>query len=122
MTLRYFVPRHEMRMCVHATIAAVTALISSGVLAAGRTTISTASGEHHVTWDRDGGPPEVTVAQLEPRFGPPAPVHAELAAALGLPSGSICPDRRGSRRAGRLPGQPAPVGRTGTDTHHHRPR
>ena len=90
-TLRYFVPRHEMRMCVHATIAAVTALISSGVLTAGQTTVSTASGEHHVTWERGGGPPEVTVAQLRPWFGPPAPVHAELAAALGLPSGSICP-------------------------------
>ncbi len=91
-TLRYFVPRHEMRMCVHATIAAVTALISSGVLTTGRTTVSTASGGHQVTWDHgDDGPPEVTVAQLRPSFGSPARVHAELAAALGLPSGSICP-------------------------------
>jgi trans-2,3-dihydro-3-hydroxyanthranilate isomerase len=59
-TLRYFVPRHEMRMCVHATIAAVTALASSGVLAGGHASISTASGEHRVTWN-GSDPPEVTV-------------------------------------------------------------
>jgi PhzF family phenazine biosynthesis protein len=88
--LRYFVPRHEMRMCVHATIAAVTALVRSGVLAGGHALIRTASGEHRVTWD-GGDPPEVTVGQLPPRFGPPAAVHAEAAAALGVPAGCISP-------------------------------
>jgi PhzF family phenazine biosynthesis protein len=86
--LRYFVPRHEMRMCVHATIAAVTALVGSGVLTAGHATIRTASGDHQVTWD-GCDPPAVTVVQLPPRFGPPAAVHAELTAALGLPAGSL---------------------------------
>jgi PhzF family phenazine biosynthesis protein len=81
--LRYFVPRHEMRMCVHATIAAVTALVGSGVLASGHASISTASGEHQVTWN-GSDPPEVTVAQLPPSFGPHAAVHAELTTALGL--------------------------------------
>ena len=89
-SLRYFVPRHETRMCVHATIAAVTALVSSGTLTGGRVLISAASGEHEVTWD-GGDPPAVTVEQLRPWFGPPAPVHAELGAALGLPAGSISP-------------------------------
>jgi trans-2,3-dihydro-3-hydroxyanthranilate isomerase len=89
-TLRYFVPRHEMPMCAHATIAAVTALVSSGALTDGHTAVRTASGEHQVTWD-DGDPPAVTVAQLRPWFGPPAAVHAELAAALGLPAASISP-------------------------------
>jgi trans-2,3-dihydro-3-hydroxyanthranilate isomerase len=89
-TLRYFVPRHEMRMCAHATIAAVTALTSSGVLSGRHASISTASGEHQVTWN-GGDPPEVTVAQLPPWFGPDAAVHAELATALGLPRGSISP-------------------------------
>jgi PhzF family phenazine biosynthesis protein len=89
-TLRYFVPRHEMRMCVHATIAAVTALAGSGVLAGGRASVSTPSGEHRVTWD-GGDPPAVTVEQLPPSFGPPAAVHAELTAALGLPPGGISP-------------------------------
>ena len=91
-SLRYFVPRHEMRMCVHATIAAVTALITSGALAGKSTTISTASGDHEVTWTQDDGPPEVTVTQQPPWFGPPAPVHADLTAALGLPPGAIDPE------------------------------
>lgn len=88
--LRYFVPRHEMRMCVHATIAAVTALVSSGRLAGGEVLIRTASGEHKVTWD-GADLPAVTVGQLPPRFGPPAQIHAQVAAALGIPAGSISP-------------------------------
>lgn len=86
--LRYFVPRHEMRMCVHATIAAATALISTGVLADGQAVIGTASGPHKVTWPA-GDPPEVTVEQHPPSYGPPAAIHAELTAALGLTHASI---------------------------------
>jgi predicted PhzF superfamily epimerase YddE/YHI9 len=92
--LRYFVPRHEMRMCVHATIAAVTALAGSGRLAGGRALIRTASGEHRVSWD-GADPPAVTVRQLPPRFGPPVAIHADLTAALGMPAGSISPDADG---------------------------
>lgn len=88
--LRYFVPRHEMRMCVHATIAAVCALVRSGALAGGRALVRTASGEHQVTWE-DGDSPAVTVGQLPPAFGPPAPVHAQITRALGMPAGSISP-------------------------------
>jgi PhzF family phenazine biosynthesis protein len=86
--LRYFVPRHEMRMCVHATIAAVTALTRSGALDGSQAVVRTASGEHRVSWD-DGDPPEVTVEQHPPWFGPSAAVHAQVAAALGLPGRSI---------------------------------
>lgn len=86
--LRYFVPRHEMRMCVHATIAAVTALIGSGAVAGAHTVVGTASGKHRVSWD-NGNPPAVTVEQHPPSFGAPATVHGEMTAALGLPGGSI---------------------------------
>jgi len=86
--LRFFVPRHEMRMCVHATIAAVTALAGSDALSDGDAMISTASGEHRVSWT-GGDLPEVTVEQAAPLFGPPAAVHAEVAAALGLPGASL---------------------------------
>ncbi|MGH3421881.1 MAG: PhzF family phenazine biosynthesis protein, partial [Streptosporangiaceae bacterium] len=85
--LRYFVPAHEMRMCVHATIAAVTALIGSGAVGGGHVTARTASGEHRVSWS-GGNPLQVTVEQHQPSFGPPAPVRREAAAALGLPEGS----------------------------------
>lgn len=87
-SLRYFVPRHEMRMCVHATIAAVTALAVSGAISGGHAVARTASGEHRVSWD-SGGPAEVTVEQHPPSSGPPAAVRGQLAAALGLPEASI---------------------------------
>lgn len=50
--LRYFVPAHEMRMCVHATIAAVTALLGPGGVRGAETTVHTASGEHRVSWGK----------------------------------------------------------------------
>jgi hypothetical protein len=62
--MRYFVPAHEMRMCVHATIAAVIALAGSGALCGRDTLVRTASGQHRVSWS-DGDPPEVTV-ELHP--------------------------------------------------------
>jgi trans-2,3-dihydro-3-hydroxyanthranilate isomerase len=92
-TLRYFVPRHEMRMCVHATVAAVTALVQAGRLGGRHATISTASGEHRVSWD-DGEPPEVTVEQHPPAFGAVADqgTRTGLTEALGLPADAIPAD------------------------------
>lgn len=86
--LRFFVPRHEMRMCVHATIAAIQALAGSGSIAGGEAVTVTASGEHRVSWAGDEKA-DVTVEQSAPVFGPPSPVHAEVTLALGLPEGSI---------------------------------
>jgi PhzF family phenazine biosynthesis protein len=104
--LRYFVPAHEMRMCVHATVAAITALAGSGALTGGHTTVRTASGEYEARWTSgedwaswtsgdyqaswtEGSPVQVTVEQQAPSSGPPAAVHREVAAALGLPDGSV---------------------------------
>ncbi|HEX2744817.1 MAG TPA: PhzF family phenazine biosynthesis protein [Streptosporangiaceae bacterium] len=70
-SLRFFVPRHEMRMCVHATIAAITALAGSGSIAGGDAVAVTASGEHRVSWAGDEQP-DVTVEQSAPAFGVPA--------------------------------------------------
>jgi PhzF family phenazine biosynthesis protein len=86
--LRFFVPRHEMRMCVHATVAAVTALVSAGILGRRQATVRTASGEYAVSWGT-GEPPAVTVEQNPPVLGPAAAVHRELAAALRLPEASM---------------------------------
>ena len=95
--LRYFVPAHEMRMCVHATVAAITALAGSGAVTGGHTTVRTASGDYQASWTSGdyraswtgGGPVQVTVEQQPPSSGPPATVHREVAAALGLPDGSV---------------------------------
>jgi trans-2,3-dihydro-3-hydroxyanthranilate isomerase len=38
--LRYFVPRHEMSMCVHATIAAITVLVDTGGITGGSESVN----------------------------------------------------------------------------------
>lgn len=48
----------------------------------------TPSGEHRVSCT-DGQPPEVTVEQHRPSFGPPALAGGEVMAALGLPEESV---------------------------------
>jgi PhzF family phenazine biosynthesis protein len=84
--LRFFVPRHELSMCVHATVAAVTVLAAAEGIDGGtgpvRTAlVRTASGQCRVSWD-DGLPPEVSVEQQAPVIGPPLAVARELADAL----------------------------------------
>ena len=49
--LRFFVPEHEMSMCVHATIAAVSLLIEHGRLHGNSATVSTAIGPVGTRWD-----------------------------------------------------------------------
>jgi PhzF family phenazine biosynthesis protein len=73
--LRYFVPRHEMEMCVHATVAALSLFGEPGALL-----VQTPLGLVNAEVGADG---MVTVEQFPPVFG--APVHAthELAAAMG---------------------------------------
>jgi phenazine biosynthesis protein PhzF family len=86
--LRFFVPRHEMAMCVHATVAAVTALVSAGLIDGGDLLVRTASGPCRIDWD-GGDPPQVTVEQQPPVLGEPLDLAGPLADALGLPSGAI---------------------------------
>ncbi len=86
--LRFFVPRHEMAMCVHATVAAVTVLLEAGELPGGSAVVRTGSGDCRVSWD-DGDPPSVTVEQQPPVLGPPLHVADALERALGLAPGSV---------------------------------
>lgn len=86
--LRFFVPRHEMSMCVHATVAAVTALAAEGAISGGELRAETASGPCQVSWDVST-PPQVTVEQQSPRIGPGAGVAPQLERALRLPAGVV---------------------------------
>ncbi len=88
--LRYFVPRHEMTMCVHATVAAITTLLLEGALGGEAVTVRTASGDCLVSWD-DARPRRVTVEQQPPEFGPSVAVHRELEEAAGLSAGALDP-------------------------------
>ncbi len=71
--LRYFVPRHELEMCVHATVA-VAVLLGR---AAAR--VETPLGIRRVWADGD----TAMVEQFAPEFGAPVGDPAELLAALG---------------------------------------
>ena len=73
--LRFFVPRHEMEMCVHATVAALSLLDEPGPLR-----VQTPLGLIDVEIGADGA---VTVEQFPPVFGPPVAAARELATAMG---------------------------------------
>ncbi len=62
---RYFVPRHEMEMCVHATVAASVLLGRAGGFAHNPASVETPLGRIDVAWDADAA----TVAQFPPVFG-----------------------------------------------------
>jgi PhzF family phenazine biosynthesis protein len=86
--LRYFVPNHEMSMCVHATVALTTVLRQRGGLPGRAARARTASGEIAIGWD-DADPPRVTVEQQPPELGPPLPDAGAVVAACGLPAGAV---------------------------------
>jgi PhzF family phenazine biosynthesis protein len=86
---RFFMPRREVPMCVHATVAAITWLVASGMVPrAGELPVRTASGQCRVSWD-DQSPPRVTVEQQRPNFGVPASVGADVERVLGLEPGTV---------------------------------
>jgi PhzF family phenazine biosynthesis protein len=85
--MRYFVPRHEMEMCVHATIAALTHLAEQGVVPTGQVPVETPLGVLGTVVEPDG---TVTVDQFPPMFRSPMPdVREELAHVLGCPADRI---------------------------------
>ena len=88
--MRYFVPDHELSICAHDTIGAVTVLVEEGLLAgdglpAGEgAVIETEAGPVRISWSVDGKGILVRVAQFEPGFGTIAPDNTALAEALGI--------------------------------------
>jgi PhzF family phenazine biosynthesis protein len=90
--LRYFVPRYEMEMCVHATIAAVTVLAQRQFLPAAFM-IQTPLGGIPVAWDQIGEALQVRVEQFAPKFSTDNPNVEQVAAALRVPATAIATDR-----------------------------
>jgi PhzF family phenazine biosynthesis protein len=79
--LRYFVPEHEMEMCVHATVAALTHLAGRKELRPGAVAVQTALGTIRTEIRPDG---VVIVEQFTPAFNAPAPEQRRrIVAALG---------------------------------------
>jgi trans-2,3-dihydro-3-hydroxyanthranilate isomerase len=79
---RYFVPNHEMQMCVHATVAATVLRGRDGV-----TRVQTPLGVREVRVEGD----RAIVEQFPPAFGPWVDDVAPVTAALGgvAPSGAV---------------------------------
>ena len=87
---RYFVPRRELEMCVHATVAAVAMLMRSGGLPE-QVAVETPQRVRRVVRDRQG---QVMVQLGRPEIAASAPAVAEVAAVLRVPASAV---------GGRLP-------------------
>jgi len=86
--LRYFVPQHEMEMCVHGTIAAVTVLRRLDRVSTSPVAIETALGLISVEWAQVDEEVIVTVNQFTPEFAKRNPSYQEVADVLRLPLSS----------------------------------
>ncbi len=84
--LRYFVPLHEMEMCVHATVAAVVLLARTTDLP-DPAAVETPLGIRRVTWDTARS--SAVVEQFPPSFGPEVTDRDLVSAALRLPRSAL---------------------------------
>jgi PhzF family phenazine biosynthesis protein len=88
--LRSFVPRYEMEMCVHGTVAATTVLRKSGRLPKTPARIDTLLGPISVTWREDADKELVVTAfQFPGTFSKLNPTPEEVSRALRIPSRMI---------------------------------
>lgn len=81
---RYFVPLHEMEMCVHATIGSVAVLIERGKIAKSPIVFETFYGPVRTDWERKDGKIEVGVSQFLPKCQEKNPSREEVCRALNL--------------------------------------
>jgi len=81
---RYFVPNHEMEMCVHATIAAVTVLVQEKLAVNSPVVIETALGPIRADWERNGDQIDVGVHQFLPKYLEKNPSREEVCRALNI--------------------------------------
>ncbi len=85
--LRFFVPQHEMEMCIHGTVAATTVLRKSGRLPKTPARIDTLLGPISVTWREDADKELVVTAfQFPGTFSKLNPTLEEVSRALRIPS------------------------------------
>lgn len=81
---RYFVPAHEMGMCIHATIGAAAVLASEGRADHAPLLFETDLGPIKVDWERTEDKFQAAVTQFMPEFGRKAPVPEDVCRALGI--------------------------------------
>ena len=81
---RYFVPLHEMEMCIHATIGSAVVLVERGVFQRSPIVYETSFGPVQVDWERGEKGIEVGVHQFLPRYMERNPSGEEVCRALGI--------------------------------------
>ncbi|KAF5042541.1 putative isomerase YddE [anaerobic digester metagenome] len=87
--LRYFVPLHEMEMCVHATIGCATVLVKKGLAVNSPIRFETKLGMICVEWGLRDGDVDVAVAQFLPAFADKNPTVQEVCKALDISAGEL---------------------------------
>ncbi|MFQ5937475.1 MAG: PhzF family phenazine biosynthesis protein [Acidiferrobacterales bacterium] len=90
--LRYFVPKHEMEMCGHATVATVSVLAEHGRFHDSPVRVETPLGALCAHWQHDPEGTLVTVEQFRPTFNHESPSVAEVSAALGVSEDAVALD------------------------------
>lgn len=88
---RYFVPLHEMEMCIHATIGSITVLVDRGIITVSPVRIQTALGAITAEWERNDSGILVSVNQFLPKKKEKNPTKEEVCRALCITDGDILP-------------------------------
>lgn len=86
---RYFVPNHEMEMCVHATISGVTVLVQQELITESPVFIETKLGPIEVKWSKVDGEVEVQVFQFLPQFKNNIPTIEKVCRALNIEASDL---------------------------------
>ena len=81
---RYFVPLHEMSMCIHATIGAATVLVREERFKKSPIVFETGLGPIQVEWTRNGDQIDVGVMQFLPEYKSDVPSREEVCRALNV--------------------------------------
>ncbi|SMO88764.1 PhzF family phenazine biosynthesis protein [Melghirimyces algeriensis] len=82
--LRYFVPKHEMEMCIHATVGVVTVLVKKKGVTKSPLQIETPLGVISVRWEMVADQIRVRVMQFPPKFFKNNPLVNEVAQVLNI--------------------------------------
>ena len=82
--VRYFVPLHEMEMCIHATIASVMVLVREGICRESPIVFETVLGSVPISWAYNGDRIDVSVEQFPAKYLNQNPTREEVCKVLRI--------------------------------------
>ena len=90
--VRYFLPLHELSMCMHATIGTSVVLVEKGLARRSPFYFQSERGRVRVDWERDfDGTVNVFVEQFAPEFSEEVPPVGTISGVLGISEDEIAP-------------------------------